>query len=372
MAEAVRRLGRALLGLSDYELQQLEKVREHRERELRRSPRRLVPESVKEKGREWYDKALKTPGAAKVKDSGAAALKATAEGAGKFMTRTGQLTTSEARVVRAYVKKGHSVEHLDDIRKLDLRAIDKVASFTRLHYTYSVSAAAEGAAAGLAVSGGQAVAVFGTVAGAGAGAAPGLGTIAAAMGVDAAALLTACSRVIAHDALYYGYDPRDPAEEVFMMQVIGLGLAVTPSAKAVAYQQLAIMTRSLATNMAWRQLNQQTFVKVVQKFAAQFGQKLTKKKLGQFVPIAGVGIGAALNWKMVDDVSKAAYWAYRERFLYDKGGDLEPIIVDVDVDESSSEDDAESSIDVIGILESEGIVLDDEGDLDGNHGDDTK
>ena len=64
--------------------------------------------------------------------------------------------------------------------------------------------------------------------------------------------------------------------------------------------------------------------------------------------------------------------AYRERFVYGKGGDLEPIIVDVEVDESSSEDDAESSIDVIGILESEGIVLDDEGDLDGNHGDDTK
>ena len=38
-------------------------------------------------------------------------------------------------------------------------------------------------------------------------------------------------------------------------------------------------------------LNQQTLVKVVQKFATQFGQKLTKKKLGQFVPVAGVGIG---------------------------------------------------------------------------------
>ena len=56
------------MGLSDYELQQLEKVREHKERELRRSPRRLVPESVKDKGREWYDKALRTPGAGKVKD----------------------------------------------------------------------------------------------------------------------------------------------------------------------------------------------------------------------------------------------------------------------------------------------------------------
>jgi EcsC protein family len=151
-----------------------------------------------------------------------------------------------------------------------------------------------------------------------------------------------------------------------MMQVIGLGLAMTPSAKAVAYQQLAILTRSLATNMAWRQLNQQTFVKVAQRFAAQFGQKLTKKKLGQFVPVAGVVIGGALNWKMVDDVSKAAYWAYRERFLYEKGGGLGPIVVDAEVDESADEE-MDSPIDVIGILESEGIAIDDNGGDDDQH-----
>lgn len=351
--------------MSEYEKLQLEKVREHRERELSRSPRRFVPESVKDRGRRIYVKAVDTPGAAKVRDGGAAALKSVAEGAGKIMTRTGQLTTSETRVIRAYANKGHSVEHLDDIRQLDLHAIDKVASFKRLHYTYSASAAAEGAAAGFAVSGGQAIATVGAVAGAGAAAAPGLGTIAAAMGVDAAAVLTLCSRVTAHDALYYGYDPLDPAEEVFMMQVIGLGLAVTPSAKAIAYQQLAILTRSLATNMAWRELNQQLLVKVAQKFAGQFTQKLTKKKLGQFVPFAGIGIGAVLNWKMIDDVADAAFWAYRERFLYEKGGAIPPIVIDGEPEHAVPGDDGETSIDVVGILESEGIaIIDEETQLD--------
>lgn len=350
------------LPLSDYELKQLAKVREHRERELSRSPRRLVPESVKAKGREFYSSALKTPGAAKARDAGAAAFTKAAEGAGKAMTRTAQLTTSESRVVRAYTKKGHSVEHLDDIHKLDLRAIDKVAKFTRLHYTYSGAAAAEGAAAGLAVGGGQAAFLAGGLAGAGVGAAPGLGAIAGAMAVDTTTLLTACSRIVAHDALYYGYDPRDPAEEVFMMQVIGLGMASTASAKAVAYQQLGILARSLATNAAWRQLNQQTLVKITQKFAAAFSQNLTKKKLGQFVPVAGVVVGAALNWKMVDDVANSAYWAYRERFLYEKGGDnLEPIVVDAETyDESTTDDGEEVAIDVVSILESEGVSLDDE------------
>lgn len=343
--------------MSEYEKRELEKVRDHRERELSRSPARLVPESLKVKGRKIYGQAIKTPGAAKVRDGGASALKVAAEGAGKIMTRTGQVTTSETRVIRAYTKNGHPVEHLDDIRQLDLRAIDKIASFTRLHYIYSASAAAEGAAAGFAVSGGQAIATVGAVAGAGVAAAPGLGTIAVAMGADAAALLTLCSRVVAHDALYYGYDPLDPAEEVFMMQVIGLGLAVTPSAKAVAYQQLAFLTRSLAANMAWRELNQQLLVKVAQRFAGQFSEKLTKKKLGQFVPVAGIGIGAVLNWKMVDDVASAAYWAYRERFLYDKGGELPPIVIDMESKHVAPENDSEASIDVLDILESEGIVI---------------
>lgn len=110
-------------------------------------------------------------------------------------------------------------------------------------------------------------------------------------------------------------------------------------------------------------LNEQTFVKVAQKLAAKFSQRLTKKKLGQFVPFAGIGIGAALNWKMVDDIAEAAYWAYRERFLYEKGGKTEPIVLDVDVDvidvhEDSDEDEA--AIDVIDILKSEGVEVDGE------------
>lgn len=351
------------MGLSEYEREELEKVYEHKRRVLNRSPRRLVPPTVQKRSADLFSRVMKMPGADKAKDSGAAVFNATAAGAGKFMTRTGQLTTSSDRVVRAYAKKGHAVQDLDGIRKLDLKQVDDVASFTRLHYTYSLTAAVEGAATGLAVSGGQAVATAGAVAGAGAAAAPGLGTIVAAMGVDAAALLTACSRVVAHDALYYGYDPLNPAEEIFMMQVIGLGLATTAPAKAAAYQQLAVLTRSLARNLVWRDLNQQTFVKVAQKFAAQFGQKLTKRKLGQFVPIAGVGIGAALNYRMVDSIADAAYWAYRERFLHGKGADMGSVVIDVEVvDEDDSTDGDETAINVVDILKSEGVSIDDDPD----------
>ena len=44
------------------------------------------------------------------------------------------------------------------------------------------------------------------MAGAGAGAAPGIGTIVGVMAADAAAVLLAANRAVAHTAAYYGYD----------------------------------------------------------------------------------------------------------------------------------------------------------------------
>jgi hypothetical protein len=246
-------------------------------------------------------------------------------------------------VIGAYARKGHAVDHLDDIRKLDLKSIDDVAAFAFTRHAYSISAAVEGAAAGLAISTGEAVATVGAAGTAGVAAGPGLGTVLTAMGVDAAVLLTACSSVVAQDALYYGYDPFDPAEEIFMMQVIGLGLAGTTEAKAAAYQQLAVLTESLARNAAWHELDEQTFAKVAQKFAVKFTEKLARSKVFQLAPVVGVGIGAALNWKAVNDIADAAYWAYRERFLYEKSGNADHITTDV--------------TDIFDILDSEDIQI---------------
>ncbi|WAC93486.1 EcsC family protein [Mycobacterium sp. Aquia_213] len=347
------------MALSEYEQAQLKKVAAHKERILSRKSRRLFPVTVGGMGSGLFGKLVKLPGLRQAKDQGAALLDATAAGAGKFMARTAQLTTSDTHVIDGYARKGHSVEHLEDIRKLDLRAIDDVASFALLHHAYSLSAAAEGAAAGLAINGGEVVATAGSVATGGVAAAPGLSTVVAAMGVDAAALLTACTGVVARDALYYGYDPRDPAEEIFMMQVIGLALATTASAKAAAYQQLATLAESLARDATWQELDQQTFDKVAQRFAVKFSRKLMEKRAFQLIPVVGVGIGAALNWKTVAEIADAAYWVYRERFLYDKGGSVEPI--DVDVTDGDSDDGA---IDVVDILKSEGV------DIDGLHPED--
>ena len=336
--------------LSEYENGELAKLNEYKRRALARSPRQLIPGAVRRKASELAQKADDVPAISIAKESTSTVVSGAASGATKFMTKSSQLTTSSDRVVRAYTKRGHKVEDLDDIRLLDLRAIDQTASFSRMHFAYATSVAAEGAATGFAVSGGQILASAGTVAGAGAGAAPGLGTIAGAMGIDAAILLAAASRVVAHHALYYGYYPHTPAEELFMMQVIGLAMAPTASAKVAAFQQLTVLTKGLATNAAWTELNKQTLTRVAKRFATEFSQRLTKKKLGQLVPVVGIGISAALNYRMIDQVADSAYWAYRERFLGDKGAAAITI--------EATTDGSDDGLDLVDMLNDEGIQID--------------
>ena len=79
--------------------------------------------------------------------------------------------------------------------------------------------------------------------------------------------------------------------------------------------------------------------------------------------MAGTGTGQSRTLSAIapnlDDIAEAAYWAYRERFLYEKGGKTEPIVLDVDIiDVHEDSDEDEAAIDVIDILKSEGVEVD--------------
>lgn len=117
-------------------------------------------------------------------------------------------SVSEKGVIRRFVKHGHDIEVVSDIRNLDLEQLDRVRP--KLRTRYSAATAVEGAAAGLVITGGEALAAVGTVFGAGVGAAPGAGSIAGAMAFDAATVIAASARVTAHVGTYYGYEVSTP------------------------------------------------------------------------------------------------------------------------------------------------------------------
>ena len=70
-------------------------------------------------------------------------------------------------------------------------------------------------------------------------------------------------------------------------------------------------------------LNEHALVKLIQKVYASLGEKLTKRKLGQAVPVAGVFINSGLSAYMIDSTYRAARDVYRLRFLSDKY-DIDP------------------------------------------------
>ncbi len=329
-------------------------MQEHREHELARSPRRLIPERARaeasRRAAAVTERVRKNPVGDRAAHLAAASYKRAIDGVGKATSRLANTTLSEKRVVKALSRHGHTVTTLCGIRQLDLEVIDDLRP-RRLDFLYAAAAAAEGALAGGVISGGEALALFGSVESAGAAAVPGFGTIAAAVGGDAVFVLAAGSRAVAHTAMYYGYDPNDPAEKLYIMAVLNLGTATTGSAKYIAYRELSQLAQQLARNATWAALRQHGLTRVAEGFAAQMSVRLTQKKLGQLVPIVGIVTGAGLNYALLDSICDAAHWAYRERFLVDKQGGGSAFALPEPPPEPAPDDQHEAAVSVLEILD---------------------
>lgn len=313
--------------------------------------RQLVPSRVKEVA----SAGVHRTGAAMQAVPGSAAAGAVIESAvsGLLATvdRMAVASVHRTAIIGRFQKAGHPVQELDDIRKLDLREIDKVKP--RVDLRYVLASAGEGAVAGVGMTGGAAIAAGGGIAGMGAGAAPGIGMLVGVMAADAVAVLAACSRVSAEIAAYYGYDVEFPDERVRAAGVMGVGLA-SQGGKAAAYQELNKLVQALARNKGWEQLDKLVMTKVIRKVFERFGERLVKRKLGQAVPVVGVLVGAGLNGVTLSNVAEAAEMVYRERFLREKYG-----LPEVDGSTVSADGDA---VDVAEILEAEIVQGDDEVD----------
>jgi hypothetical protein len=341
------------MSLSEYELREWEKLRKRKENALGKEVRRLLPPAARDRLATLGEKAKNVPGADKVTTAYAGA----ARGIGKALGDTANRTVSKKRVIEQYRRAGHDIETLEDIRALDLRVVDDVARHNLLRYGHALSAAATGFGSAAAVTGGGVLVGAGTVAGAGAGAAPGLGAVAGAMAADTAMMLALCSRTAAATALSYGYDPSDPEEEVFIMSVIALGMSTGTSAKSAAYAELSQLTQLLVRKAPWAKLNEKVLTKIVQSFTTKFAQNLTKKKLGQVVPIAGMAVGAGMSYLLVDRMAVGARDAYRERFLVEKsGGELTGDLDGTVHGRAAGDADDEDVIDVMELLREEGAL----------------
>ncbi|MFE1291299.1 EcsC family protein [Streptomyces sp. NPDC058751] len=227
--------------------------------------------------------------------------------------RASRAGLSSKRVVALHKKRGHDVASLADLRHLDLEQVHAVRGRAASWY-YPAAAALSGAGAGLVISGGELV----IAASAGAAAAPSGGAITGAFVADTAVVLGLASRAVGQVSLFYGYDPENPAEKLFVMSVVNVGTASSATAKNAAMADISRLTQALFRGKTWEILNDAVVTKVSQQFAKAFGFRLTKKGLGKAVPAVGIVLGGTLNWTTLEGIVDAAEMAYQRRFLLEK------------------------------------------------------
>ena len=127
-------------------------------------------------------------------------------------------------------------------------------------------------------------------------------------------------RIVAKVAAHYGYDIRLPEEELFVLGVISLGTAASPTTKVQALSSLSRLTQQMMRRPTWAQLNKNGWVQLVQTVFDALGLRLTQQKLGQVIPVLGVLVNGGLSAEMADRTFRRVQDAYRLRFLSDKYG----------------------------------------------------
>ena len=209
-----------------------------------------------------------------------------------LVNEASQWSVRPEAIFAEYRASGDDVRGPDDVRNLDLRAVDRTIGALRAKYI--ALAAAEGSAFG----------------------AMGLPGIP----LDIAALTALALRAVGEYATYCGFDVQLQHERTYAVQVLGYGSADKTAAKSAAMAELAKVARAAASKKTWAELQKQASVQVMQRIARALGIRLTKAKLAQIAPVVGAGVAAGFNSYFVGNVCEASYFLYRERFLAEKYG----------------------------------------------------
>lgn len=274
--------------------------------------RRVVPEAARTKARELGRGAAgawkEIPGTALVNDVVERVLGGGQEALADAVTAS----LRRDRILEAARRAGSPVHELQDLRTLDLQVVDEICP--RLNIRYAAASAATGAGSGL-VAGGGTAAIVGT---GGVAAAPGGLAVGGAIAADVVATIALAARVVAHYAGCCGYDAREEDERAVLLAVIGVGLVREGAAKQAAMLHVRKVAMMVARRAAWKELNEEVVVKLIQSLFARLSVNMAKRKLAQALPVAGIALGAGLNYSLMRKVGTAASFAYRERFLIDK------------------------------------------------------
>ncbi|MCK1830585.1 MULTISPECIES: EcsC family protein [Micromonospora] len=149
---------------------------------------------------------------------------------------------------------------------------------------------------------------------------PSAEVVLGAVVADVGATLVLLGRAVGEVAVHYGYDPREPEEELFLMGVLNYSMASTATSKTAALASLSRLTQSMMRRATWNELRKDSLVQVLMRVFSALGLKLTKAQLARFVPIAGALLTAGLSFNLLHSTIGDATRLYRARYLAEKHG----------------------------------------------------
>lgn len=235
-------------------------------------------------------------------------------------TSAAESTIRREQIVKAHRKAGNDIERLEDIRDLSLDDIRLVRP--HLKVSYCAVTATEGAISSIVASGGSVAALVGL----GIASAPGVGVVAAAIGLDIITFLTSATRLVSHTAAYYGYDTEDPAEDLFAAMV--LSQAISPESddddfvveKETSMLVFNKVMRKLAKRGSMETVGNNALAASVNSLFAALGARLVGMKMAQILPVVGIIVGVAINASLIRTIGVTADYLYRERLLIERYG----------------------------------------------------
>jgi hypothetical protein len=219
-------------------------------------------------------------------------------------TALGGTVDVPAVLTKTGAQLGRPVVDLADLRRVDLRTLDRQAQ--GLDRRYIALASASGGAAGATASlpGGTLIAM-------------------SALGADVVASTTLMLKAIATYGTHYGRDMTTEPEAQFAVGLLSLGaVAGDAQSRGVLLTELHSVSALLARGAAWSELSRHTSVKALQAVFDKLGLRLTKRKLAQVIPFFGAAAGGTMGAALADHTCQAAYMQYRRRYLLDKYPEL--------------------------------------------------
>ncbi len=141
---------------------------------------------------------------------------------------------------------------------------------------------------------------------------------AAGVTADIPTTLTLAARNVRATGLAYGIEGQGEEEAAFRLMVLEVATSQADGGRQERLAELNRMAEWLASpggRLVLEKGGEWVTEKVVERVARQLGASLAGRKAGQVVPIVGGAVAAVVNASFQTDVSRAARYAYRNRWL---------------------------------------------------------